>query len=77
VAFVGSVGEGDAASLTALRDTVNVASRLASAAGPGELLVSRAAAQSANLDVAGKELRELELKGKSEPVAVVVLGAGT
>jgi adenylate cyclase len=75
VAFVGAVGEGDAASLTALGDTVNVASRLASAAGPGELLVSRAAAEGANLDLAGREQRQLELKGKSEPVSVVVLGA--
>ena len=74
LAFVGAVGEGDAASLTALGDTVNVASRLASAAGPGELLVSRAAATEARLDVTGSEQRDLQLRGKSERVQVIVLG---
>jgi adenylate cyclase len=74
LAFVGSVGEGDAASLTALGDTVNVASRLASAAGPGELLVSRVAADAAHLDIGDREQRDLELRGKSERVQVIVLG---
>ena len=75
IAFVGAVGEGAAASLTALGDTVNVASRLASAARAGELLVSEVAAQSAALDIAAVERRELELRGKTATVPVVVLGA--
>jgi len=67
------VGDGAAASLTALGDTVNVAARLGSAAGPGEFLVSRAAVEAAQLEVAGLEERNLELRGKSERVPVVVL----
>ena len=44
IAFVGAVGEGPSATVTALGDIVNVAARLASAAGPGELLVTAEAA---------------------------------
>lgn len=74
VAYVGSVGEGPSTTMTALGDTVNTAARLASAAGSGELLVSHESAQAAELDSPSAEHRELELKGKSERVAVVVLG---
>jgi adenylate cyclase len=75
IAFVGAVGEGPSSTFTALGDTVNVAARLASAAGPGELLVSADAARSAHLDAGTAELRDLELKGKSVRVPVMVLGA--
>jgi adenylate cyclase len=74
VAYVGTVGEGDMVELTALGDPVNVASRLASAAGKGELLVSSSAVLAAGLDDAGLEHRSLALKGKTEPTEVVVLG---
>lgn len=73
VSFVGTVGKGDDLEFTALGDAVNTTARLASAAGPGEVLVSAAAAQSAQLDISGLARRELELKGKSEVVAVYVL----
>ena len=73
-AFVGAVGEGPSATVTALGDTVNVAARLASAAGPGELLVSAGAARAGQIEAGDAEHRDLELKGKSERVAVVVLG---
>lgn len=75
IAFVGAVGESPATTVTALGDVVNVAARLASAAGPGELLVSEPALRSANVAAGTAERRQLELKGKSEPVSVVVLGA--
>jgi adenylate cyclase len=74
-AFVGAVGDGAAASLTALGDTVNIAARLGSAAAAGELLVSRSAAEDAGLELDELEHRDLELRGKSERVPVVVLGA--
>ena len=74
-AFVGAVGDRASASLTALGDTVNVAARLASAAGPGQLLVTTTAAAAAGLQVEGRERRDLELSGKSETVSVVVLDA--
>jgi adenylate cyclase len=72
-AFVGAVGDGAAASLTALGDTVNVAARLASAAGPGEILVSEVAARAAELELQPLEHRDLELRGKAERVPTVVL----
>jgi adenylate cyclase len=75
VAFVGTVGEGDHTEFTAMGDPVNIAARLASAAGGGEVLVTSAAAQSAGLDVTGLEHRNLALKGKTQPTEVVVLGA--
>lgn len=73
IAFVGTVGEGPHIELTALGDPVNVAARLASAAGAGEILVTLAAAQTAKLHEDGLERRELELKGKSGPTSVLVL----
>jgi len=68
VAYVGTVGEGDARDFTALGDPVNIAARLASAAGAGELLVSSAAAAAAGLDTAPLEQRALELRGRDEKV---------
>lgn len=73
VAFVGTVGDGAHVELTALGDPVNVAARLASAAGAGEILVTLTAARAAKLHEDGLERRDLELKGKSGPTAVLVL----
>jgi adenylate cyclase len=58
-------------------DAVNVTARLASAAGPYELLVSAASASASGLDESGLEHRRLDLKGKSEPIEVVVVRATT
>jgi adenylate cyclase len=68
VAFVGSVGEGDAFDFTALGDPVNTAARLAASAAAGEILVSSSAAKAAGLDTAGLESRRLELRGRAETV---------
>lgn len=76
IAYVGSVGEGFDAELTALGDTVNTTARLASAAGQGEILVTAAAAASAGLTGDGLERRSLTLKGKSEPTDVLILRVG-
>ena len=75
-AYVGGVGVNEKYEFTALGDAVNVAARLAAAAGPGEVIVSDAAAAAAGIPTAGLEHRRLELKGKSEPTPVVVLRAG-
>ncbi|MDP9270674.1 MAG: adenylate/guanylate cyclase domain-containing protein [Chloroflexota bacterium] len=77
IAYVGTVGSGDNVELTAMGDPVNVAARLASAADPGELLVTVAAAEAALLADATLEHRELSLKGKSQPTQVLVLRAGS
>lgn len=68
VSFVGYVGEGDALDFTALSDTVNIAARLRSEAGSGEILMSDATASAAGLDVTGLEHRELELRGREQPI---------
>ena len=72
VAYVGRVGEGDACDFTAVGDAVNTAARLASAAGPGEILVSEAAVASAGVDASGLEARTLALRGRDEAVAARV-----
>jgi len=76
VAFVGAVGsEGVVTDVTALGDAVNTAARLASMAGPGEILASEATCQAAELALNESEQRQLQLKGRSEPVTVRVLRA--
>jgi adenylate cyclase len=72
-AWFGAVGEGTHVELTAVGDMVNTAARLAAAAAAGEVLVSTEAAAVAGINGA-LERRRLELKGKSEPIEVVVLG---
>jgi adenylate cyclase len=77
LAFVGVVGgtENQPSDFTALGDNVNVTARLASGAGPGEILVSEAALSAAHLDPASLEHKQLPLKGKEEPVGVYILHA--
>jgi adenylate cyclase len=74
-AWVGSVvgASEEGSDFTALGDNVNIAARLASSAGPGEVLVSEAAWAAAQIDRGEIEHRDLELKGKSRPVSVIVL----
>jgi adenylate cyclase len=70
-AWVGFVGGVDGVmDFTALGDAVNVASRLGSEAGAGELLISDATARAANLPTDGLVQRRLELRGRAEPLNV-------
>jgi adenylate cyclase len=74
VAYVGLVGRlGSELQFTALGDAVNTTARLASLAGPGEILVSSSAVAAAGVSPEGREMRHLTLKGRSEPVDAVVL----
>ncbi len=77
IAWVGSIAGASGASsdFTALGDNVNIAARLASKAGVGEVLISEATSNAAQIMTTGLEKRELELKGKSETVTVIVLPA--
>ncbi|HEY3072210.1 MAG TPA: adenylate/guanylate cyclase domain-containing protein [Candidatus Limnocylindrales bacterium] len=75
VAYVGAVGSGDQPEITALGDVVNTAARLASAAGPGELLVTLPAARFGGVAPDDHEQRTLHLKGKAEPVEVLVVSS--
>ena len=73
-AFVGVVGGEDSpADFTALGDHVNIAARLASQAGTGEILISDASYFASKLKLENLERRQMELKGKNEPVGVRVL----
>jgi adenylate cyclase len=73
-AFFGAVGtESGMMDITALGDAVNVAARLASHAGSGEVVVSEATGTAAGLDTEELDRRQLDLKGKSEPVDVWVI----
>ena len=69
-AFVGVVGSNEKLDFTALGDTVNVAARLGGLAGPGELLVSRAAWDRAGLGTPPVE-REIEIAGRTGTLAIV------
>ena len=71
-AWVGAVGDAVHTEMTVVGDTVNVTARLAAAAGPGEVLVTAAAAAAARLDQT-LERRSLELKGKSTATEVLVV----
>jgi adenylate cyclase len=75
IAYVGTVGEGDAHDFTALGDAVNTTARLASSAGPGELPVSASAAAASDLDTTGLDSRTLSLRGRGETVDAWVLAA--
>ncbi len=75
--YIGSVGQADGMrDIAALGDAVNVAARIASKAGAGEVLVSEAARAQSNLPLTALEKRQLQLKGKSELVEVWVVPAG-
>jgi adenylate cyclase len=77
-AFVGATGPiGAVDDFTALGDAVNTTARLASAARAGEVLVSLAAATAAGTSMEGLERRTVDIRGRSEPLEVVVLRAAT
>lgn len=73
VAYVGTIGEGDALDFTALGDSVNTAARLAASAGIGEILVSSSAAAAAAVQTDGLESRTLSLRGRTESVEAWIL----
>jgi len=74
-AWVGSIvgASGAGADFTALGDNVNIAARLASKAGAGEVLISDSTYAASGLDLSELEHRQLELKGKTEPIGVRVM----
>lgn len=73
-AFVGVVGGDETtADFTALGDNVNITARLASQAGAGEMLISEACYSASRMELANLEHRQLELKGRSEPIGVHIL----
>lgn len=66
LAYVGSVNaSGGGADVSILGDAVNTAARIATQAAAGELLISDATLQKADITNDGMQRRDLELKGKS------------
>ena len=73
--YVGNVGSEGVVDFTALGDPVNTASRLASSAGAGELLLSEEVFATVSEKVPSAEIRTLNLRGKESPFSVRVLKA--
>jgi class 3 adenylate cyclase len=71
---VGVVGQaGGITDITVLGDVPNTASRLASIARTGEVVISDTALGYAQIDSSGLDRRTVELKGKSDALDVWVL----
>ncbi len=74
VAYIGSVEVAEGISdIALLGDAVNTTARLASKAGPGEVVISEATRTAAGLAQEGMQSRQFNLKGKSEIVDAWVL----
>ncbi len=65
---VGAIGRDLRMDYTAVGDTTNLAARLLSVAGPGQIVVSRGTRRPAEDYFTFEDLGEFTLKGKSEPV---------
>ncbi len=72
-AILGLVGTQNRLDYTAIGDSVNTAKRLQENAASGQILVSRAAAQRVRGLVEVREVSDLQVKGKEQPVAVFEL----
>jgi adenylate cyclase len=74
-AVVGSMGYGAVKNLTAIGDTVNVASRLETAAKEFEaaLVFSEPVATLSGMEISGIESREIAVRGRAEPLRVYIV----
>jgi len=74
-AIIGNIGSGFRMDYTAIGDTVNTAARLEANAGPGQILISRAAADLlGECGISLNSLGGLKVKGKKEEVEVFSVG---
>jgi adenylate cyclase len=77
-AYVGAVGSAQSVSdITVLGDMANITVRLASQAGAGEILVTEETCQAAGLTLDNCELRQLQLKNRSQIIPVRVIGVSS
>jgi adenylate cyclase len=77
-AIVGAMGYGGTMHVTAIGDTVNVASRLEAAAKEfnAAIVVSDAVVALSGLDLSDYEMREIEIRGSTRPLHVRVVPQG-
>jgi adenylate cyclase len=73
LSYVGNVGGEGTMDFTALGDTVNAASRLASVAAAGEVLLSQAVFATVADEFPAQESRTMQLRGRELPLFVRVL----
>jgi len=73
IAYVGNVGAGEVKDFTALGDVVNTAARLQAEAKPGQIVMSERVYREVAERYPDVPRVELQLKGKSEPVAARVV----
>jgi adenylate cyclase len=69
-AIVGYLGTERRTDYTAIGDTVNVASRLTSQAGPGQIVISSATNSQLGHGISCCQLSPMKLKGRDEPIEV-------
>lgn len=74
---LGPVGHADRLDYTAIGSNMNLCSRLCSAAGPFEILLSETAYQRVSGLVAARLMEPLRVKGFSEPVSVYKMAIGS
>ena len=75
VAFVGNVGSGTVLDFTALGDAVNVGARLQSHASPGEVVLASSLYPLIEAEYPGGRPEQVAVRGRDQPVDVVVLTA--
>ncbi|MBW2541473.1 MAG: adenylate/guanylate cyclase domain-containing protein, partial [Deltaproteobacteria bacterium] len=73
VASIGNVRKGAQKDFTAVGDVVNTAARLQAAAGPNEIVVDAAVFEKLLAPPDRAEHRQIDAKGKSEPLPVYIL----
>ena len=69
----GNIGSRDLMDYTVIGDTVNVASRLCAAAGPGEIMVSESVYKTIQKAFYSKKLNPIRVKGKEKRVPVFLI----